>query len=59
MSDLSARVTVRVQLMCESGMATIGLGGVTSSVPIWTWTLWYDGNFFIFYSNLIQFSYIR
>jgi hypothetical protein len=46
MSGLSAYVAVCVQLMCESGMTLIGLGGVTSSVRIRTQTLWYGGNFY-------------
>jgi hypothetical protein len=49
MSGLSARVTVHVQLTCGSGMALTGLGGITSSVPIRTRTLWYDGNFFVLF----------
>jgi hypothetical protein len=48
MSGLNACVAVRVQLMCGSGMAATGPGGVTSSVPIRTQTLWYGGNFFVF-----------
>jgi hypothetical protein len=49
MSGLSARVTVHVQLTCGSGMALTGLGGITSSVPIRTRTLWYGGNFFVLF----------
>jgi hypothetical protein len=41
MSGLSAHVTVRVQLMCGSGMTLTGLGGITSNVRIRTQTLWY------------------
>jgi hypothetical protein len=49
MSGLSARVDVRVQLLCGSGMALTGPGGVTSSVSIWTRTSWYGGNFFVLF----------
>jgi hypothetical protein len=49
MSDLSACVTVRVQLTCGSGMVVTVPGGVTSSVSIQTQTLWYSGNFFILF----------
>jgi hypothetical protein len=38
-----------IQLMCGSGMALTVSGGVTSSVPIWTWTLWHGDNFFVFF----------
>jgi hypothetical protein len=48
MSGLSARVVVRVQLTCGSRMTAIRLGGVTSSVPIRTQTLWYGDNLFVF-----------
>jgi hypothetical protein len=51
MTNLSARVIIRVQLTCGNGMAATVLGGVTSSVPMWTRTLWYSGNFFVFCSN--------
>jgi hypothetical protein len=47
MSGLSACVAVHVQFMCGSGMTLTGLGGVTSSVPMWSQTLWYGGNFFV------------
>jgi hypothetical protein len=57
MSGLSVRVTVRVQLTCGSVMAATGSGGATSSVSIRTQTLWYGGNFFVFGSNFIYFSY--
>jgi hypothetical protein len=49
MSGLSAHVTIHVQLTCGSGMALTRLGGVTSSVPIRTWSLWYGGNFFVLF----------
>jgi hypothetical protein len=49
MSGLSAHVAVRVQLTCASGMALIGLEGVTSSVRIRTRTLWYGGNLFVLF----------
>jgi hypothetical protein len=47
MSGLSARVAVRVQLTCGSGMALTESEGVTSSVLIRTQTLWCGDNFFI------------
>jgi hypothetical protein len=47
MSGPSARVAVCVQLTCGSGMALTESEGVTSSVLIRTWTLWYGDNFFI------------
>jgi hypothetical protein len=46
MSDLSARVDVRVELTCGSSMTLTGPGGVTSSVSIQTQTLWYCGNLY-------------
>jgi hypothetical protein len=49
LSGLSAHIAVRVQLTCGSGMTVTGPGGVTSSVSIWTWTLWYGGNFFVLF----------
>jgi hypothetical protein len=49
MSDLSAHVTVHVQLTCGSRMTLTGSGGVTSSVSVWIQTLWYDGNFFVLF----------
>jgi hypothetical protein len=54
MSGLSAHVAIRVQLTCRSGMTLTGPGGVTSSVSIWTQTLWYDENFFVLF-KFIQF----
>jgi hypothetical protein len=53
MSDQSARVTVCVQLTCGNGMALTMPRGVTSSVPIWTQTLWYGGNFFVLFKFYI------
>jgi hypothetical protein len=46
MSGLSARVTVRVQLMCGSSIALTGPGGIISGVPIRTQTLWYCGSLY-------------
>jgi hypothetical protein len=53
MTGLSARVVIRVQLTCGHGMTAIGLGGITSSVPIQIQTLWYGGNLFVSCSNFI------
>jgi hypothetical protein len=39
-------------------MALTGSGGVTSSVPIWTWILWHGGNLFHLFKFYI-FVYIR
>jgi hypothetical protein len=39
-------------------MALNGLGGITSSVPIQTRTLWYSGNFFVLF-KFYTFVYIR
>jgi hypothetical protein len=58
MSGLSAHVTVCVQLTCGSGMTLIGPGGVNSSVPIQTQTLWYGGNFFVSF-KFYKVPYIR
>jgi hypothetical protein len=56
MTGLSARVIICVQLTCGSVMAATGSGGITSSVPIQTWILWYGGNFFVFLFKFHIFS---
>jgi hypothetical protein len=58
MSSLSESVAVHVQLMCGSGMALTGPGGITSNVLIWSQALWYGGNFFVL-SEFHTVPYIR
>jgi hypothetical protein len=58
MSGLCAHIAIHVQLTCGSGMTLTEPGGVTSSVPIRTRTLWYGGNFFVLF-KFYKVLYIR